>query len=326
MASYQKTESGWRCFVSVGKQRISKSFATKAAAQAWAAEQQIELHKFRNITPSKVRTFDDLCDKYANEVSAGKKGERWERIRLNAMAKHPLLYGVPLAKLSPTLMSQWRDSRLQEVKGSSVLRDIHLLNSMFNVAIREWVCMVSNPLTGIKRPKEPPGRDRLISDREVKIMLGQFDWHEQMADTQTRQVAVLFLFALSTGMRCGEILSLRRDDIKGRVARLHNTKNGHPRDVPLSKRAIELLAYLPGEDKIFEVSPAVVDALFRRTRVRAGLEGFTLHDCRHTFITNVASSGKVSVLELSRIVGHQNLNQLNRYFNKTAEDLSALLD
>lgn len=327
MAYFKKVDSGWICQVQIGSQRVSKTLPTKAAAQAWAAEQRIELHRYRNITPSKIKTFDDLCDKYATERSVKKKGARWEGVRLTAMSKHKLLCGVPLAKLTPTLLSKWRDDRLGEVKGSSVLRDIHLMNSMFNVAVREWCCMVSNPLTGLERPKEPPGRDRLITDAEITKMLAQLEWDEEPAKTKTQVVAVLFLFALSTGMRCGEILSLKPEDINGRVARLHNTKNGHPRDVPLSRRALELLSYLPGDtERLFDLTGPVLDALFRRNRKRAGLEGFTLHDCRHHFITAVASSGRVSVLELSRIVGHQNLNQLNRYFNKKADDLAALLD
>lgn len=46
-------------------------------------------------------------------------------------------------------------------------------------------------------------------------------------------------------MRAGEICALQKDDVVGRVARLRMTKNGLPRDVALSPRAVELWAMVP---------------------------------------------------------------------------------
>jgi integrase len=99
-------------------------------------------------------------------------------------------------------------------------------------------------------------------------------------------------------------------------------KNGIKRDVPLSKRATELLSLLP-EDRLFDLASASLDALFRTAKERAGVEGLTFHDTRHEAITRL--SKKLGVLELARAVGHRDLRMLQVYYNESAADIAQRL-
>ena len=63
-----------------------------------------------------------------------------------------------------------------------------------------------------------------------------------------------------------------------------------------------------------------LDALFRKARDRAMIEGLTFHDSRHEAITRLA--GRLDVLELARMVGHRDLRMLMVYYNKTAAELA----
>jgi integrase len=99
------------------------------------------------------------------------------------------------------------------------------------------------------------------------------------------------------------------------------TKNGLPRQVPLSPRALEIWAMVP---EGFGVESATVDALFRVARdKRTKIEGLTFHDTRHEAITRLAK--KLHVLDLARMVGHQDIKQLMTYYNETADDIAAKL-
>ncbi|WP_282433170.1 tyrosine-type recombinase/integrase [Massilia oculi] len=69
--------------------------------------------------------------------------------------------------------------------------------------------------------------------------------------------------------------------------------------------------------------PAILDALFRKAKKAAGIEGLTFHDTRHEAITRLAQ--KLDVLDLARMVGHTNINQLRTYYNPTAEDIASRL-
>ena len=98
------------------------------------------------------------------------------------------------------------------------------------------------------------------------------------------------------------------------------TKNGLPREVGLSPRAVELWAMVSDG---FDLTPATLDAMFRRARDTTGIKGLTFHDTRHEAITRLAS--KLNVLDLARMVGHQDIRQLQTYYNATADDIAAKL-
>ena len=124
-------------------------------------------------------------------------------------------------------------------------------------------------------------------------------------------------------MRPGAILSLTPERITGSVAHLPRTKNDSKRDVPLSKRALEILRKLPApaaSSPYFNVTDESRDSLFRKAVTRAGIEGLTFHDSRHEAITRLTR--KLNILELARMVGHKDIRQLQVYYNETAEEIA----
>lgn len=127
-------------------------------------------------------------------------------------------------------------------------------------------------------------------------------------------------------MRSGEILSLTPELITGSIALLPRTKNDSKRDVPLSKRALEILSELPVPavgSPCFNVSDESRDSLFRKAVTRAGIDDLTFHDSRHEAITRLAR--KLNILELARMVGHKDIRQLQIYYNETAEEMAKKL-
>jgi integrase len=111
------------------------------------------------------------------------------------------------------------------------------------------------------------------------------------------------------------------------VARLLRTKNGMPRDVPLSSDALRIIEQLRGarqNDHVFAItSTQVLDAIFRKAKARALIDDLHFHDSRHEAITRLAK--KLDVLALARAVGHRDLRQFMVYYNESAADLAKLL-
>lgn len=143
------------------------------------------------------------------------------------------------------------------------------------------------------------------------------------------RVGAAFIFAIETAMRAGEICAMRRGDIDltARVVHLPTSKNGTARDVPLSSKAVEILRNVmsaTSEDRVFAMSDATRDALFRKIKKEAAVEGLNFHDSRHEAITRLAK--RLDVLDLARVVGHKQLNQLLTYYNPTAAELVSRLD
>ena len=327
MASYRKRAGGWRAELAVMGTRESKTFSTKAEATAWAAQRESELRRSDASGIVAGKTCKDAFERYSEEVSVHKPGRHWEEIRLLAIAKHEVsgkpLGDVMLVDVTADMLGKWRDMRLKTVAGSTVNRDMNLLSHVFTTARREWKWVADSPTTDVRRPKESPPRDRLISQDEIDrlcLALG----YDSKVTSKSSAVAAAFLFAIETGMRAGEICGLTTADISGKVAHLPRTKNGTSRDVPLSKKAGEILKQLPpGTPTCFGITTASLDALFRKARIRSGIEDLTFHDTRHEAITRLAK--KLNVLELARMVGHKDLKMLQIYYNETAEELAKKL-
>lgn len=123
-------------------------------------------------------------------------------------------------------------------------------------------------------------------------------------------------------MRAGEICALRRSDIHGPVARLHTSKNGEGRDVPLSPAAVQILDTMG--DRLFDMTPASLDAMFRKYRP-AHLSHLHFHDARHTAATRLGSSGVWTLMELCASFGWKDPRHAAVYFNPSAHDLAAKL-
>lgn len=321
MAAPKKDGSVWRHRIMVRGQRVSGTFQTKAAALAWEAEQRMQI-KDGKATPTS-KTLRDVLERYELEVSKKKRSYANEAKRL-AWFGTTELAEKKIAEIKPADIAAWRDARLREVKSSTVNRDMNLLSHVFTVARREWGWIKDTPTKDVERPKDPPHRDRRISEAEIDLICLQLGWDREKStkpETKQHRIALAFLFAIETAMRAGEICSLKRGDVQGRVARLHMTKNGRPRDVPLSARAQEIWQLVPSG---FDLTPAILDALFRKAKKNAGIEGMTFHDTRHEAITRLAQ--KLDVLDLARMVGHTNINQLRTYYNPTAEDIASRLN
>lgn len=319
MASIRKHGKAWRAEVSRAGKRRSKVLPTKREAQDWAARQEYLLNN--EDRAASAQPFRDVLDRYAREVSPTRRGARWEVLRLNRMAGDPL-GAVRLCDLTATDLAAWRDRRLAEVAPGTVRREMTLLSAALEMARREWRLLPENPMRDVRKPPEPAPRDRLpTADEFERLALSAGD----DLTCATARAFHAFRFACETAMRAGEIVGLTWDriDLATRVATLPMTKNGSARQVPLSGEAVRLLEALPRLDPVFGLDSRQLDALWRKLRDRAAVEGLTFHDSRHHAITRLA--GKLDVMALARMVGHRNISQLLAYYNEGAADLAKRL-
>jgi integrase len=204
----------------------SKTFSTKAEATSWAAERETEIRKHATTGIDVRKTCGDAFDRYGREVSIRKKKTQWEQTRL-AFIGSQLVGGQPLRDvllnaLTSDMLGQWRDKRLNvdKVAGSTVNRDFSLLSNVFQVARKEWKWMHVSPSTDVRRPKDPPPRDRRILDDEIDVITLASGFCETEVRKVGQRVGVAFLFAIETAMRAGEICNLRPPNINGAVATL----------------------------------------------------------------------------------------------------------
>ena len=277
----------------------SKTFNTKAEAEAWA--QMIESEMARGVWLSRgeaeATTLGDALDRYEREITPSKKSANGEKSFLRIWRATPLAKQV-LAAIRSADVARLRDLWLKEYEPSSVLRRLAVLSHVFTICRKEWgMESLSNPVELVRKPRANDARVRRIAVAEPPSdSTGQDEGRKTREGELERIVAAsgsvllpsVVWFAVETAMRRSEIVGLQWShvDLKRRVAHLPSTKNGSSRDVPLSTRAIDLLKTVQAldskgeradveddednlDDRVFKMRSDAVTRAFERAVVRA---------------------------------------------------------
>ncbi|WP_066095045.1 site-specific integrase [Xanthomonas massiliensis] len=337
MASFHPRPGGWQAQIRHrGRPPISRTFKTKADAQAWANQIESEIARgvYRDRSQAERFTLGEILIRYGKEVSPLKKSADAEASRIAFLLRYPIAQ-IRLSDLRPTDIADFRDCRLQEVTGSTVIRDLTLISHAINIARKEWGIVMENPCTLIRRPKENKPRKRRLSPKEEQRLLAELELSQRTPEgtwlpggCRNEWMKPLVIMAIETAMRRGELLQLKWTDVflEERFVRLDDSKNGHGRDVPLSSRAAAVLADLPRDPsgRVFPVTGEALKQSFTRAAVRAGLGDLHFHDLRHEATSRIAPK-LGNVLELSAVTGHMSLQMLKRYFHPIASELARKL-
>lgn len=276
-------------------------------------------------------TLRDGLEHYRKHVSILKKGYQQEKYRIEQIARSFL--GEKLASEATSVdIATYRDQRLATINPrtkralspSTVRLEMSLLSNFFEIGRIEWGFCGDNPVKNVRKPKSPPGRDRLLTAREERLIFRYCTAHNN------RTLYSIIALALETAMRQGEILSLcwEHINLKTRIAHLPETKNGTKRDVPLSIKARDALIRLGVKSKgrVFEYTSNGLKSTWRFMIQRLEIKNLHFHDLRHAAITRLVELGSLDILEVAAISGHKSLAMLKRYTHLRAQKLVRKLE
>ena len=327
MATYRKRGARWHVQIRrKGHPASTKSFLLRIDAEAWARQRELEYDRGeapQDRSALRLLTFGDLLRRYEASVIPTKKSSYQEGYMARAVAARSVAL-TRLDKLTPSCLALSRDERLQSVSASSVRREFNLLRHCLEVAIREWnVDLPFNPLKGLRLPPEAPSRERRVTPQELQILA------TALRKSRNRLLVSVINLAIFTGMRRSELLGLtwRNVDLQRGLAFLPDTKNGHPRHVPLSPAARGVLAGLDQgkpDDLVLPISANAVRLSWERLKRRAEIDNLHFHDLRHEAISRFFEAG-LSVPEVSLISGHRDPRMLLRYTHLRPEAVALKL-
>ncbi len=332
MPKAEKRGDSYRMSFMYDGQRYRVTRDTAKECEQWVMLKMLELKTQRKDASIGRIVFllTDLFDDYLDKVGKHKKTAKYIRDKLKVIKRdYPNLVALNVADITPKTLTTWRNSRLKQVSAGTVLREISLLSAVFSYAQKELFIINSNPFSQVSKPKEPKSRNRRISDDEIKTITNALQYEQGTKPTEPRHyVAWVFLFALETAMRRGEILVITRDNIYDDYIHLPDTKNGEPRNVPLLNSAKELLKLIDHDDnKLIPHTENSFKKSWQRGLNKSGLKDLHFHDTRHEAITRFVELRKVPVEILAKITGHKTISVLiNTYYNPTASDISKMLN
>lgn len=215
----------------------------------------------------------------------------------------PYFGEIPMRDLNRSLIRKYRQERCAEkpsLKPATVNRDLSVLRRLCNWAVEEGI-VPANPLGRLRMERERRTKRPMMSVREEQLLMAYAPVHLRR----------IILCALDTGMRRGEILGQRWEDVDFDNRLLHVTRSktaeGESRIVPLTARVYEmLLSFRRDQGIVFTYgdSPVkIVKTSWAASLRRSGLRHFRLHDLRHTANSRMMLAGVMQEVR-REIIGH----------------------
>ena len=310
MATIRKRKGKWQVQVRhLGHNQISKTFLRKQEAEQWARELEVSFDQGNLASRSIIYpSFLSIIERYTKEISANKRGHIREKYFLQYLAKTDLAQ-IKLDQIQAQDIARLRDQRLEKNKPDTVLRELTIINHIFNICIKDWSYPINNPVKQIYKPRSSCSRKRRLTSFEYNYLVNNNEMNSKLK-------AIIEL-AIETGMRRGEILKIQQHHMRGRTLMIPLTKNGVSREIPLTKKAFNILhdSSLP-----FAMTPNALRLAWSRLKKKADIKDLHFHDLRHEAISRFFEKG-LSIPEVALISGHKDVRMLFRYTHLKAEDI-----
>ena len=293
-------------------------------------------------------TIGDLVDAYLEWGRSEGKYVDQHYSQYNAHLKNKL-HVLPVVELTPNLLSSLKAQLLKTptgntkpkkatgksntktrkrktLAGQTVNNIFSFIRSAINRAIATGMWSGVNPLSTKggtwKMVKANNERLRFLTREEAKALLDDLEKrHPQLHD--------MALLSLRTGLRPTEIFKLRGQDVDANACGLYIIQKGGKRvfvRVPedmirmlqaYKRKPAEPIFQRPRKKTAYTKTPACFQTAVRKLNLAPkdgdSLYAVTLHTMRHTFASWLAQSGKVTLMELQKLMRHKNITMTMRY-------------
>jgi len=281
-------------------------------------EVQLIENRYLEIKKEERTKFSELTKLFLGTYSKiNKRSWKKDKVIINHLNKvfgHKCLY-----EINSKDIEEYKKMRISEnVKLSTINRELACLRTILNKA-KEWG-LLHSAIPRIVLFKVDNQRIRYLTEPEA----------EKLIELSPEPLKSIIILALNTGMRRGEIISLKWDNInfKDKMITLIDTKNKEKRIVWINNIVLETLSRIPrkttspfvfvGKDGINHISEHYISHLFEKMVKKAKIKDFKFHDLRHTFASWLVMRG-VNLKTVQELLGHKSFNMTLRYSHLAPE-------
>jgi integrase len=307
----------------------TKEEARRRLAELRIAAKQGKLDDL--IKPEKPK---DIFGEYARAVldSAEWKSKRSAKRNETLFKNLNLEFGnCRLIDIKPGNVRQYITKRIKEdgISPATANRELSLLKSLLYMAEADEV-ITANPIRGRRVKKQPENnhREKIILDLNLTD-----DKLRALVNAAAEYLKPILKLALTTGMRCNEILKTKWKDFDVTLGKIRipieNAKSKRERYIDVDPDLCVELDSLPRKSEYIFLNPETgrrikdVRGCFKAACKEAGIntglkKGIVFHDLRHVAASHLVKA--VDIVTASKILGHSTLEQTLRYVCSTDTD------
>jgi integrase len=290
----------WWSYVGVRGVRHSKSTNTSNHRLAEEVDRNHK-HELAFVREQALQLKPDMpFEELAARFLANTGAKTWHLGRLKLLL--PFFGEFSIGRVTKNLTREYRQwrHRHKTLTDTTVNRDLECLRHIFFWAVDEGL-LLTNPLSRMKLERERKRKRPVLSLDEEELLV-------QAAAPHLRPIIIT---ALDAGMRRGELLTQRWEDVDFARRLLFvthsKTPEGESREIPLASRLFNLLWDMrENEGLIFTFKGQPVHSIktaWKTTLLRAGIRRYRFHDLRHTFNTRLMEAGVIREVRMS-LMGH----------------------
>ena len=279
------------------------------------------------------RKLNELTEYYLKYSEINKKSYENDIISTNIFLE--FFGNIPIENIKTSDIELLKEHLKEKrgIKNSTTNRYLHNLSRMLNIAIEnKWI--KTNPFKGVKYLREDNHKIRFLTKEEENRLFSAIHNGKEVIGRDKKKKKIypylhlepIIICALQTGMRRGEIFSLKWGNIDKDFTyiELLETKSGKVRKIPISEK---LKTILKNQPKINEYvfnnkntnKPFVdIKKAFAALIKLAEIENFRFHDLRHTVATRMTEMG-IDLAVVQEILGHSDIKTTMRYAHPVPE-------
>jgi integrase len=307
--------------------RASNKRALRLAGKEATNAEQRDAEKAAKAAEARKWTISKLWDEYKASRKPGKglstDTGRYEKYIEPAFSEKEPLEIVPLD------VERIKRRLLKSKSPQTVKHILNLLTWIINFGVKKGLC--SGLTFHVEKPKVDNIRTEDLTKAQLKRLLDAIekDDHEQAGN--------MMLMALYSGLRRGEMFKLqwKHIDFEKNFISLVDPKGGKDEQIPLNsptKKLLKSIQQKKGSPFVFpgrggkqrtDINKALSE-IKKKARLPKGFRA--LHGLRHVFASHLASSGKVDMYVLQRLLTHKDPRMTQRYSHLRDEVLKKASD
>ena len=309
----------WMCYQDnsgeVQRKSTGKTTQKEAEYVLVCRRKEIEEGGLPNVNKGKCK-FAELAKEY-DTWAKQQRGYRTKKFIMRQLVEE--FGNLNVMDLNTMIVERYQTKHLSTRKPATTNRMMACLKHMLTKAV-DWNMANEETLKQVRKVK-------FLKENNKRLRFLDVDECKRLISCCPKHLKPIVITALNTGMRRGEILSLKWEqvDLRHGYISLRDTKSGEGREIPINKTLDGLFNEMPHSIESIYIftdkdgNPYKgVKRSFNTALRNAEIYGATFHTLRHTFASQLVMAS-VDLASVQELLGHKSLNMTLRYAHLAPE-------